>query len=166
MDGLYSVFFLISTLISIENPIINGFDEGDVRSYSKVSFSKVEVQNKFIGNEIQYSYYINKKYGPLQPSYSFSLTDENGFWGGAGFIRKVKINDKLNFNFDFYPGVYFKGKEEDLGGWLMFRSGVELEYNVNNEWKVSMSYDHRSSGDIWKYNPGMETLKFSISKSY
>ena len=47
----------------------------------------------------------------------------------------------------------------------MFRSGVELEYKVNYDWHVALSYDHRSSGDIWKYNPGMETLKFSISKN-
>ena len=166
MDGLYSVFFLISTLISIENPLVNGFPEGEARQYSKISFSKVEFQNKFIGNEIQYSRYLDKRYGPLQPSYSLSLTDENGLWGGAGFIRKLKINDKFSFNLDFYPGIYVMGKEEDLGGWLMFRSGVELEYKVNYDWNVALSYDHRSSGDIWKYNPGMETLKFSISKNY
>ena len=48
----------------------------------------------------------------------------------------------------------------------MFRSGVELEYKVSSDWNISVGYDHRSSGDIWEYNPGMETLKFSISKSF
>ena len=164
MDGLYSVFFLISVFLSSENPLVNGFEERDSRAYEKYSFSKVEFQNRFVGNEIQYSYYLDKKFGPLQPSYSISLTDEGGFWGGGGFIRKVKASDSLNFNFDFYPGIYLKGKEEDLGGWLMFRSGVELEYNLGSEWNISIGYDHRSSGDIWKYNPGLETLKINISK--
>ena len=165
MDGLYAVFFLLSAIFSSDNPVINGFNEGETIAYNKVSFSKVEFQNRFIGNEAQYSYFLNKKYGPLQPSYSLSLTDDNGFWAGAGFIRKVELSNSVNFNFDFYPGVYVKGNEEDLGGWLMFRSGVELEYKVNNLWHISLGYDHRSSGDIWKYNPGMETLKLSISKN-
>ena len=80
-------------------------------------------------------------------------------------IRKVKLNDAFNFNFDFFPGVYVKNNEEDLGGWIMFRSGIELEYSINTDWKISLGYDHRSSGDIWEYNPGMETIKLSITKT-
>ena len=165
MDGLYAVFFLISTLIASENPLVNGFKQTQAMGYNKVSFAKVEFQNKIIGDEIQYSYYLDQKLGPIQPSYSMSITDEGGFWTGVGFIRKARITDSVNFNFDFLPGIYIKNNEEDLGGWLMFRSGVEVEYKVNNNWNISLGYDHRSSGDIWKYNPGMETLKFSISKN-
>ena len=47
----------------------------------------------------------------------------------------------------------------------MFRSGIELEYQIGNFWKISVAYDHRSSGDIWKYNPGLETVRFSLSKN-
>ena len=81
-----------------------------------------------------------------------------------GFIRRVELDDSLYFNFDFFPGVYLKNREEDLGGWIMFRSGIELEYSLNNDWKISLGYDHRSSGDIWEYNPGMETVKISLIK--
>ena len=48
----------------------------------------------------------------------------------------------------------------------MFRSGVELEYTIDRHWKVSLGYDHRSSGDIWEYNPGMETIKISFIKTF
>ena len=108
---------------------------------------------------------MKKKFGPLQRGRSISLTDQGGLWLGYGFIRKVELNDALNFNFDFFPGVYVKNNEEDLGGWIMFRSGIELEYSINTDWKISLGYDHRSSGDIWKYNPGMETFKISIIKT-
>ena len=73
--------------------------------------------------------------------------------------------DKIDLNFDFFPGIYFQNNEVDLGGWLMFRSGIELEYSLNSDWKISIGYDHRSSGDLWKYNPGMETIKLGISKT-
>ena len=163
--GIYAVLFSISTILSYENPILNGFPESVTSSYTKHSLSGVEFQSKIVGQEIQYSFYENKKFGPLQRGRSISITDQGGLWLGYGFIRKVKLNDILNFNLDFFPGVYIKNREEDLGGWIMFRSGIELEYSINNNWKISIGYDHRSSGDIWDYNPGMETVKISIAKT-
>ena len=47
----------------------------------------------------------------------------------------------------------------------MFRSGIELEYEIHSDWKISFGYDHRSSGDLWDYNPGMETIKISLIKT-
>ena len=163
--GIYAVLFSISTVLSHENPIKNGFPEEITKSYIKHSLSAVEFQNKIVGQEVQYSLFENKKFGPLQRGRSISLTDQGGLWLGYGFIRRVELNDTFYFNFDFFPGVYVKNNEEDLGGWIMFRSGIELEYSINTDWKLSLGYDHRSSGDIWKYNPGMETLKLSIIKT-
>ena len=79
-------------------------------------------------------------------------------------LHKFRLNDVLKFNFDFFPGIYLQNGEEDLGGWIMFRSGIELEYSINDDWNISLGYDHRSSGDLWNYNPGMETVKISIIK--
>ncbi len=163
--GIYAVLFSISTILSHENPIRNGFPENLAESYVKYTLSDVEFQNNIVGKEIQYSFYEQKKFGPLQRGRSISITDQGGLWVGVGFVRKVKLNDAFNFNFDFFPGVYLKNREEDLGGWLMFRSGIELEYSINRNWKISLGYDHRSSGDIWKYNPGMETIKISLIKT-
>ena len=162
--GIYAVLFSISTILSYENPIKNGFPESIVESYTKYTWSDVEFQNQIIGKEIQYSFYEKKKFGPLQRGRSISITDQGGIWAGYGFIRKVKLTDTLDFNFDFFPGFYLKNNEEDLGGWVMFRSGIELEYRLVSDWKISIGYDHRSSGDLWKYNPGMETIKFSLIK--
>ena len=162
--GIYAVLFSISTVLSYENPIENGFPQSITKSYVKHSLSAVEFQNKIVGQEVQYSFFENRKFGPLQRGRSISLTDQGGLWFGYGFIRKVKLNNDFNFNFDFFPGLYFKGKEEDLGGWLMFRSGIELELFINRDWTISLGYDHRSSGDLWDYNPGMETIKISFSK--
>ena len=163
--GIYAVLFSISTVLSYENPIKNGFPESITKSYIKHSLSAVEFQNKIVGQEVQYSFYENKKFGPLQRGRAISLTNQGGLWLGYGFIRRVELNDALSVNFDFFPGVYLKNNEEDLGGWIMFRSGIELEYSITTDWKISLGYDHRSSGDIWKYNPGMETLKISIIKT-
>ena len=164
--GIYAVLFSVSTILSFENPIKNGFPEGPAESYAKYSLSNVEFQNEIVGKEFQYSFYENKRFGPLQRGQSISVTDQGGIWVGYGFIRKVRLSNAFNFNFDFFPGVYAKNNEEYLGGWLMFRSGLELEYTINPRWKVSLCYDHRSSGDIWEYNPGMETIKISVIKTF
>ena len=164
--GIYAVLFSISTILSYENPMKNGFPVRAAQSYTKYTWSDVEFQNQIVGKEIQYSFYEKKKFGPLQRGQSISITDQGGIWVGYGFTRKVKLTDAFNFNFDFFPGFYFKNSEEDLGGWVMFRSGIELEYAIYRSWKISIGYDHRSSGDLWKYNPGMETIKISIVKTH
>ena len=163
--GIYAVLFSVSTILSFENPIKNGFPEGPAKSYAKYSLSNVEFQNEIVGKEFQYSFYESKRFGPLQRGQTISVTDQGGIWVGYGFIRKVRLSNAFNFNFDFFPGVYLKNNEEDLGGWLMFRSGLELEYTIDPRWRVSFCYDHRSSGDIWEYNPGMETIKISLIKT-
>ena len=157
--GIYALLFSISTIFSDENPVKNGFPEGMAQSYIKNSISAVEFQNKIVGQEIQYSYYESKKFGPLQRGRSISLTDKGGLWVGYGFIRKVELNRVLNFNFDFFPGVYVNNDEEDLGGWI--KSGIELEYTLNNGGK----YPWVTITDrvvIFKYNPGMETVKIIL----
>ncbi len=163
--GIYAVLFSIATITSAENPVINGVPKSFIQPYEKITFSKVEFQEKIVGSELQYSHYLDRKYGPVQPGYSMSITDEGGLWLGSGFIKKVNLAGSFNLNFDLFPGIYIRGNEVDLGGWLMFRSGIELEYQIDKLWSVSIAYDHRSSGDIWKYNPGLETIRFSLSKN-
>ena len=99
--GIYAVLFSISTILSYENPIENGFPKSVTKSYIKNSLSAIEFQDNIVGQEVQYSFYENKKFGPLQRGRSISLTDQGGLWLGYGFIRKVKLNHALNFNFDF-----------------------------------------------------------------
>ena len=155
----------ISDHLVCGNPIKNGFPNTIAFPYEKITFSSVEFQDKIIGSEIQYSYYLDRKYGPVQPGYSVSITDEGGLWLGSGFIKKVNFTNNFSLNFDFFPGIYIQNNEVDLGGWLMFRSGIELEHKLGSHWNISIAYDHRSSGDIWRYNPGLETIRFSLSKN-
>ena len=80
--GIYAVLFSISTVLSVEEPIKNGFLEKPAESYTKYSLSNVEFQNEVVGTEIQYSFYENKKFGPLQRGKSISVTDQGGVWVG------------------------------------------------------------------------------------
>ena len=90
--GIYAVLFSIATITSAENPIRNGFPKIITHPYEKITFSMVEFQDKIVGSELQYSYYLDRKYGPIQPGYSISITDQGGLWLGSGFIKKVNLN--------------------------------------------------------------------------
>ena len=85
--GIYAILFSIATITSAENPVINGFPKIITQPYEKITFSKVEFQDKIVGSELQYSHYLNRKYGPIQPGYSISITDQGGLWLGSGFIK-------------------------------------------------------------------------------
>ena len=97
--GIYAVLFSVVTITSTENPLRNGFPFDSSTPYEKITFSKVEFQDKIVGDELQYSYYLDRKYGPIQPGYSISITDESGLWIGSGFIRKINL---LNLSLGFF----------------------------------------------------------------
>ena len=74
--GIYAVLFSVSTILSFENPIKNGFPEAPAESYAKYSLSNVEFQNEIVGKEFQYSFYESKRFGPLQRGQTISVTDQ------------------------------------------------------------------------------------------
>ena len=58
--GVYALIFSISTIISAENPIKNGFPVSETKSYVKHTVSAVEFQRKIVGQEVQYTFYETK----------------------------------------------------------------------------------------------------------
>ena len=87
MGGIYAVLFFIVTITFTINPLRNGFPFDSSKPFEKISFSKVEFQDKIVGDELQYSYYLDRKYGPSNQG-SMSITDEGGLWIGSLLIRK------------------------------------------------------------------------------
>ena len=164
MNGVIAFAFWTSTLLSPETSLVDGLETIEAAGTNKLSYSQVWFQKEHIGSEIAFSTSTNYSFGPLQPIYSLSLTSHNGLWIGAGFSNTISLTDTLNAKFSFLPGIYSRGNDVDLGGWLMFKSGIGLEYEVKEKLAVTISFDHRSSGDIWAYNPGMETFQISLSK--
>ena len=54
----------------------------------------------------------------------------------------------------------------DLGLPLEFRSGFEVGTYINDDWRISLSYDHRSNGDLSAVNPGIETIELRVSRPF
>ena len=163
MNGVIAFAFWSSTFLNPDAPILEGLTVREVPGFMQLGVSSVHFQKETIGSELAFYNGENYAFGPLQPFLSASITNDGGAWLGYGFVNSIEVSDQFGFKFKFAPGAYMAGQEVDLGGWLMFKSGIELEYSLS-DWKFSVGYDHRSSGDIWEYNPGMETLQLSVSK--
>ena len=162
MNGIIAAAFWTSTFFNPISPLYEGLNERAVASETVVQIANTYFQKDHVGQEIGVSLSGRTQYGPLKPLFSASITNRGGLWIGAGFENKLKVINRLSASLTFMPGVYSQGGDEDLGGWLMFRSGVGLKYDLSNTTSVSVIYDHRSSGDIWDYNPGMETIQIKF----
>ena len=143
--------------MSSENGPLNTIKVNPVPVFDAVGYSRLEFQKNDIGQEVQILKSHKKTYAGMRSVSSISITDQGGLWFGHGFYNELRLNENLNIGLSFLPGIYARGKEVDLGGWLMFRAGVEFIIPVSLGSSISFSYDHRSSGDIWSYNPGLET---------
>ena len=164
LNGVIAAAFWTSTLLNPDYSILNGAPENDVNAYNSVMISSVQFQGKTIGKEIGFKRTSPISFGPLQPVSAISVTEKKGVWLGYGFYNEFRSSDLLSIGFSFIPGFYYAGDEVDLGGWLMFRSGVHFSVNFSDVWRFSLGFDHRSSGDLWQYNPGMETFQLSLEK--
>lgn len=164
MNGILAAAFWASSLITSDLSLIDNLEKGPAVGRQSINFSTVQFQRENTGFEIGYNHIASVAFGPLQPSFGVSLTEMSGSWVGGGFSNNFMLSEKEFLSLSFLPGLYSKGRDVDLGGWLMFRSGIEIGSYINEKWVISIHYDHRSSGDIWEYNPGMETIQFRVGR--
>ena len=162
VNGLLAAIFWTSTAINPQDSIINNVSIKSSDEFRAWSYSTLEYQKEYVGNEIQFDFGHDFSNGPLQRITSISMTDDLGTWLGHGFYNEIEFFENFSLGFSFIPGAYYEGKEVDLGGWIMFRSGVQLNYNFLEDFSVSFAFDHRSSGDIWRFNPGLETWQIKF----
>ena len=164
MNGIIAAAFWVSSFMSTDIFQDNVFEKTSSLGRQSVNLSIVQFQRESVGSELGYFHTAPVSFGPFQPSYAVSITNQKGAWFGGGLSNTFMLSENDFLSLSFIPGVYSKGNDEDLGGWLMFRSGIELGRYLSKSWFASVSYDHRSSGDLWFYNPGMETIQFRLGR--
>lgn len=170
MDGRLTVLFWLLSIPSGEvttNEL--SVNRADTTGRAVLSAGTLEFGGTTIGQELRYTYMFDQKKGRFNPTFDVSITDEGGLWVGAGLYQQfdIEIGQQTFFvGSTFAPGLYIQGNEVDLGFPIEFRSGLEVGMRFDNDWQVSLYYDHRSNGDIVAVNPGMETLQLRLSKTF
>ncbi len=64
---------------------------------------------------------------------------------------------------NFAVGAYHEGAGKDLGGVLEFRSGIELDYQFQNQHQLGIALNHLSNASIYSHNPGEESIIVTYS---
>ncbi|PJE30442.1 Lipid A 3-O-deacylase (PagL) [Pseudooceanicola marinus] len=165
MDGALAVLFLAAGLTDM------GMSHcgttgclAEAPAEQRLSFSAGDVwfQEDQISKEIYMKYDFGTSYGPFQPSFGLSVTDEGDAWVGLGASWTAEL-DQLYLQLSLMPGLYAQGDGPDLGHVVEFRSGIEVGFEARNGWRYGLVYDHRSNAEISGTNPGMETVQFRVS---
>jgi len=60
-------------------------------------------------------------------------------------------------------GLYADGDSKDLGGPVEFRSGLDVDYRLAEDWWLGLSFYHLSNAVLYDLNPGEESLVLQLS---
>lgn len=102
--------------------------------------------------------------GPFGQAIGYSVGEAGEVWAGYGATYTVPLGlTGLYIEFHLMPGLYLSNGGHDLGGWLAFRSGLELGYENAGGARYAVAFDHRSNAGIFYKNPGVETLSLRVS---
>lgn len=170
MDGRLAILFNLVSFFG-EHTEIGGFhmDRGDISDHFVVSAGPTLQNGRSSSFETRISYAMPKKWLHFNPMIDISFTDKGAVWAGFGLYQQFdfEIADQdLFFGFYTAPGFYSAGNDIDLGLALQFRAGFEFGAVFHDDWRLALSYDHRSNADLSSVNPGVETLQLRFSKPF
>ncbi|WP_010137179.1 acyloxyacyl hydrolase [Oceanicola sp. S124] len=165
MDGTLAVLFLLAGLsdMGLNHCGADGcLAQAPAEQRLAFSAGQVLFQEDHISNEVFVKYDLGTSYGPFQPGFGLSVTDEGDAWIGMGASWTAEL-DQLYVQLSLMPGLYAQGSGPDLGNVIEFRSGIEVGFEGRNGWRYGLLYDHRSNAELSSVNPGLETLQFRVS---
>ena len=166
-DGTAAAIGLVLGLINMganHCPNEGCLAKNEVQGYTSASVGDVYFQERNVGEEIFVRRQTKSARGPFQFTYGASITEDGGLWVGLGETTTYTTpNERWYAQFHLMPGLYAEGDEVDLGGPILFRSGVEFGYQNGEGVRMSLSFDHRSNAGIYSDNPGLETVQFRVS---
>ena len=94
----------------------------------------------------------------VKPFGGFMTNTDGAFNFFVGMYKDVHLTSFLYFTPSFAPSVYYKHNSKDLYFLLEFRSGVELTFKFENDFRAGISFFHVSNASLGKLNPGVESL--------
>ena len=101
----------------------------------------------------------------LRPIVGAFGTTDGSVYGYAGLQYDIEImKDILFLSPNFAAGAYSRGDDgKKLGGAIEFRSGIELQYQMQNQHRIGVAFNHMSNASIYDRNPGVENLMLTYS---
>lgn len=95
-------------------------------------------------------------------------TDEHGdAWAGGGVTVTWPPETALRLRASVMAGAYVEGRGSDLGSALQFRTRLGADHAFGpTPWRVGLAMEHKSNANLGDYNPGIETVFVTLSRSF
>ena len=167
-DGTLAVIFWLWALVG------SGLDITKEAEAPKATFAIGEtfVDRQRNGKELRFIYHRDHRFGPLQPTFDVSITENGGAYLGAGFRQEAHIAGPFYVSGQAVTGLWLDdliGNDRDLGGVIEFRTGFALEADLGTfigSGRIALGWDHRSNIDLGRINPGMEVLSVRYTMNF
>ena len=167
-DGTFAVLLIVFGLADM-NGNYCGTDVGCLAQTSSTprlaqSLGEVVKRRAKPASESYMRYDTGYQTGPYGHVAGLSVGEQGETWVGYGLTYRTHLGQSgLYAELHLMPGLYLDSGGFDLGGWLAFRSGIEIGYETQTGVRYAVSYDHRSHAELFEANPGIETVQFGVS---
>ena len=157
MDGTLGVIFILWALLGLEGD--KPFERVPADPAWVFAPGHTMVDEEDNGFEFRISRLRDHRFGPLQPMFDLSVSEDGGVYVGSGFHQEMDLFGPVYFAGSGVTGLWFEGDDQDLGGLLQFRTTFELGVEFRNDSRLGIAWDHRSNAGInGPFNPGMENV--------
>ena len=109
----------------------------------------------------------------LKPFVGFEYTGDSASYFLAGIFIEDNLGQLfqgeksgLSFIPSFGLGYYDDGDGKNLGNDLQFRTTLELNYKLENNNRIGLSFGHISNANLGDKNPGVEIISLSYQVPY
>lgn len=99
----------------------------------------------------------------LLPIAGVQVNTDGGLYGYVGLNYDWQFTDRWYLTPTLAVGAYDDNSSEDLGGWLEFRSGIEISHRFENAHRLGLAFHHISNASIYDENPGTEQVMLTYS---
>jgi hypothetical protein len=167
-DGTFAALLLVAGLIDMgaNHCGTAGGCLGTTQDTPRLAISAGEVLERQAapGAEVYLRYDTGLRTGPFGHAAGLSLGERGEIWAGYGATWRTGFGGGPFYaELHAMTGLYEAGDGLDLGGPIVFRSGLELGWEAASGWRLGLAYDHRSNAGLYDRNPGVETVQLRVS---
>jgi hypothetical protein len=99
----------------------------------------------------------------LIPTLGLTLADDGAGFAYGTLQHDFHLGERWFVTPIFGAGVFWNGRNLDLGYPLEFKSALELSYRVDNGYRIGLLFYHLSNASLSEDNPGTEVVELSMS---
>lgn len=135
----------------------------DYLSFATGAFDFYRVKNRTWEFDAEYKFHVRWMKSPyrwleFRPLLGLMATARGSAYVYAGLNFDILFFDHLLIAPGFAAGYYARGGGKNLGYPLEFRSGIELGWLFDNEYRLGVHFYHLSNASLGHKNPGEESL--------